>query len=1248
MEDKELMMLDAMLAANDAMAIGPIEARLSKLAARLNKFNKAATLAMLGGLLTDPELHANTVRLEVLLHLVALRSNGKLRPTATQLREWLNQILGEDLVGHQEDPPEDVFIANVVSGSGNSLLFEGIWEANAGYVQAVLYAVTACLKEGQEWAEHCLRQSSALLRLSSAVAERSGLGRNTFGGGQRLKRVQFPTRRINDLAGRVRFTTADLTQIGVHPFDLRPFIFDPDRSAALREEAISWSSLEARPIVMDGNDFVVALPTAIGAAVRRRAIEMALGNGAGDLFRDRLTDYQFGNNVMSARIGLELERVVGPNTDETSGFIGMTCRFDVGAYAHVIFVQDQLEAIATEGFRSIQDVSHDLRRLVGAGVAAIEALPDFRLGMTIVVFGGLGRGFQADPGQLPPHWRFVGLGCEDLALFADDSNTSALQMYRLLDQERELLSGQTGIFNPNGFLNLYGFAKKNDFELLPEYAAPGRSVVQLGTDYLTSVRTGIRRALDHHGVRVPSLSRYAEVRRPSTEMYFTDSAEESSFVSIADAMEGRPAAAIEVDRRTWWITIPDTHPVLYGSLSYRVWDMTRNWVSMIAPHIAAATDALPDFVGIELAFPEGIDLSPERITDGSELVRPQISVVGETVRIECPIDYLRAFGRPDNAGDLWMVEAIIEGALTLAGSIDTVVAEAISSSIITDKSSRHLHVFTPKTAGDFILATADIPSRRMLQPEVQAWADIGLAQRSGVASGTAEIITDTQTARNLLEKATDAIWDEIRERLLLIDRASIVERCMDNHNAIDRDRATWRHTAAAVLHLHQRENAMQVAVQLESERSQVGLCCRVLIEMAICTSPPTGGRISSLDDFDFLLARVALLCGVASRSDEIYHGFAEKVEIRPSGVLRFEDEFADRIHTPFMVELSRNQFDAAAQGYDTFYEVPDQIDDAEYESQRNPEFDAAFVAEYGITPIRMVDFISRLGERAIESGNGRTTIRRSELKADLVAMNGVGARGAEALLESWCLAPRSKWDEQKPAGASAKDWYPWRFARRLSLLSRPIVQLTIEDDPICVVSPVIAEHALDYALRGYNGRLPGSYFRSDEMRSWVGGAIDRLGHEFNHTVANRLREFGLLAEAEYLMTRLGGSAKDGDVDTLAWNPATGEVFVIECKRLLADKTIGEIAERLVEFGPDHFERNGKRGPTRRHLDRVAILRQRFPQLAAVTGIAESAIKLRSCLVTSALVPMQFQKEAATYFDVVSDFDGMKYHLIASR
>lgn len=45
------MMLDAMMSAGGAMTVGAVEQRLPRLAARLDKFDRAATLAKLGGLL---------------------------------------------------------------------------------------------------------------------------------------------------------------------------------------------------------------------------------------------------------------------------------------------------------------------------------------------------------------------------------------------------------------------------------------------------------------------------------------------------------------------------------------------------------------------------------------------------------------------------------------------------------------------------------------------------------------------------------------------------------------------------------------------------------------------------------------------------------------------------------------------------------------------------------------------------------------------------------------------------------------------------------------------------------------------------------------------------------------------------------------------------------------------------------------------------------------------------------------------
>ncbi|MBK1795508.1 hypothetical protein JHL21_13475 [Devosia sp. WQ 349] len=120
------------------------------------------------------------------------------------------------------------------------------------------------------------------------------------------------------------------------------------------------------------------------------------------------------------------------------------------------------------------------------------------------------------------------------------------------------------------------------------------------------------------------------------------------------------------------------------------------------------------------------------------------------------------------------------------------------------------------------------------------------------------------------------------------------------------------------------------------------------------------------------------------------------------------------------------------------------------------------------------------------------------------------------------------------------------------------------------------------------------------------------------------------------MTLFGGKKDLGDVDVLAWDKKTGTVWAIECKRLLLDRTIGEIGERLADY-TTRGTRNKKRTPIQKHLDRVDFLRANLAGVAKVTKIPVADIKLRSALVTDRIVPMQFTKTMLTLVDRTCTF-----------
>ena len=94
-------------------------------------WHKNTAAALLGGLQTDPQFHANGIRLDWLLKLVLSKANGRHKPTRYDLSRVLNAGLEKAGVLRLEDPNEDLFCELIVSERGNFRIFSGQWESAA-------------------------------------------------------------------------------------------------------------------------------------------------------------------------------------------------------------------------------------------------------------------------------------------------------------------------------------------------------------------------------------------------------------------------------------------------------------------------------------------------------------------------------------------------------------------------------------------------------------------------------------------------------------------------------------------------------------------------------------------------------------------------------------------------------------------------------------------------------------------------------------------------------------------------------------------------------------------------------------------------------------------------------------------------------------------------------------------------------------------------------------------------------------
>ena len=1199
--------------------------RLKGLVRRLEKFNFPLVAQPLAGLLTRPENHTATARFEALIHLAALTCHGTLAPTQRQLREWLNVILLQDSITEIEDPVEDVFVSNVATRFGNARLFQGGWRDNDHYVQTCLAALSRVMD--RTWATAAQRHVIAMLHISEAIAERACVIRNTLTESQPRQPVKISSSIVNSSADHVIFSEADIFEMGISPGDLNPFIFQSEHAAVLAEETLGHTTLERHPLVRLNGQTIVALPTAIGAGIRRFVIEQA--SKAGDLqaLQSTISDEQFGNIYSLGCRGWDIESTDAPELIGPEGMIDFVGTFDEGGYVHLIYVPDDLAETTQEGLQGVHSVMDMIDEHLDERAAELADKPDYRRGLTLLVHGGIGRGYLASFGKPLPGWHSLSLPISDFMLLGGEFEFTALRAWKLLEQEAVLQQRDVFILNMGGFLNLCAYGYEQDFELVPESMELG--LIRLHTDFIAPLRHRLRVALDQHVIIAPDKKSWVEVERETPNAFFHEKQKQPVFISPHHAIGGELLACVETSTRPWWVhcdELPESR--WHRRLAGEIWKVALQWLIPLAPLLEERLTTLSSApVTYRLRFPDIGRFADDFAFAKEPNSAPSVEICEGKVLIGCSPDYLRSFLNRQNVGDRLMCAALVRGAYTLCGAPapGEVLLHEFVQDVVRSDDACFFRLVPSRTVGEIIYDAVPLPKPRFQSAEDSAWSRLDLARKAGWTSPPGPI--PESQAREILMRAVDAVWERIKARLLTLDRVSVIERTLLNFETIQKDRMAWHRAAAALLAMHDNTSeVIQVANKRYTQRDFAGLASRMIAEMALCTSPCRGGGVCTGADLDFLIAEVGTLLECAGQSDAMRYGIATHPPIvHANGSFGFDLSIAEML-TSFFEAHSERTFQEAADDYGSAFvgEVEGKAIDT--------DFDAAFTTEFGLSIDQYSEFVGSLTEKALEQRTAHFWLPRSKVVRRLREL---GVPHPKHTLGMFTLAPRPKWDEDEPEQANKRDWYPWRYNRHLSIMRRPLVQISTKKDPDVLIMPTLLDRMLRYLGMAESGDFPGDFFDSDEMRSWIGRVADRNGHAFNRSVAERLNELHWEVRSEVKLTLLGGGTELGDIDVLAWRPKTGLVYAIECKRLLFDRTIGEIGERLAEYTT--VSDAGVRTPIQRHLDRISYLKSSLNQLAQLTTIPVERLQLRSVLVTDKLVPMQFSKRALQMLDLVTDY-----------
>ena len=718
--------LMASAAASELREIGRIAARLTRVVRRLERFSFPLVAAPLAGLLIQPENHMATSRIEALIHLAALACQGDREPVQRQLREWLNVAIYDDPIAELEVPVEDVFVSNVDTWFGNVRLFEGRWQNNAEYVR--ICVETLLRIQGQPWVPKTLRHVMALLRVSEAVAERAGTARNSRTDSVPGEKIAVDVSRLAQSSGHVSFDDEQLVTIGVGPAALSPFVIQREHTDLLVGQSMGHSALERRALVRFKGRLTVALPTAIGSAIRQFVIEQASVAGDLRLFQSTFHLAQFTEVFLLGRANWLIGYIEMLEPDPDDGMREFVGTFDDGGYVHVVFVPDDFEAMAKEGLASTHVLERAIRDRIQDRAALLAGERDYRRGLTVLVHGGIGREFSPVWGKLPQAWNQLCISAPDFMLLGSKSDFTATRAWKLLQQVDSLEARGTVFPNLRGFLNLVAFAYHVDFELVPVNMSPGP--IYLHSNFMLPFRHAVRTILDRHASEAPDGRSWVGVQRQSTDDRFDEIQRRAVFVSPALMSEGEVSACVESALRPWWVQCSEVpQERWHHAIVFNVIEMVLGWLVRLAPEIEERCPSLPSGpVAFRIQFPDIETLSQRNAEAAQAPLAPALAVENGEITINCMPGYLRSFLSPGNLGDRLMIVSLVRGVDSLCGkeaASDAAMEEWVRSVVRSD-SARFFKMTPSQTPEDVIYDAVALPEPRLLMPEDWAWSRLDL------------------------------------------------------------------------------------------------------------------------------------------------------------------------------------------------------------------------------------------------------------------------------------------------------------------------------------------------------------------------------------------------------------------------------------------------------------------------------------------------------------------------------------------
>lgn len=409
-------------------------------------------------------------------------------------------------------------------------------------------------------------------------------------------------------------------------------------------------------------------------------------------------------------------------------------------------------------------------------------------------------------------------------------------------------------------------------------------------------------------------------------------------------------------------------------------------------------------------------------------------------------------------------------------------------------------------------------------------------------------------------------------------------------------------------------------IQHRSESATAHRANRFLIEY-VAAQPPQGDRLPTTRGYYQLLGLAQEIINRGTASDFLHYELADfEVSILKSGRLGMSRD------EPVDLAIKAYAEAAGARAIRTAVEPPaDDTGAAPTPDVVNESADA-MRSEYGFTLADLREVCGGLLD--IGTADQVTRIARADALAQVADARNLDPRVVDTVLNAMTLTPRNKFMSIGP------DAVPWRFNRNMSYVRRPLILQ--RDELVFGFRSVFGTGPYWYSSLT-SGRLQAGA-RTQSMKSYISRARRGINDDYAADVAARLRSLGFATQLS--VVKIGGARiadseglELGDIDVLAWHPATRTVLAVEAKDFEVARTPAEMSHEVVKLFRGKQGKKVERSTAHKHARRVDWLSCNLAAVlvhigaeaghdeSSVAGVIVTSEPLVTPLVASSTIPV---------------------------